>query len=140
MRASYKLAAQHYGIRWQGRRYDRNDPDSADPPNQALNHASSAVQAAAEIAVAATATIPQLGFIHEGSSRAFVLDIADLFRHNFTIPIAFQGVRNFLRDTNTKLESHVRKLAGRDFNRQGLIPQMIDRIKELFDAHDSGGD
>jgi len=50
---------------------------AADLPNQALNHAASAVEAAAAIA---TATIPQPGFIHGDPGQSFVLDVADLYR------------------------------------------------------------
>ena len=70
---------------------DRTRPSSGDLPNQALNHASSAVEAAAAIAVSATSTIPQLGFIHEDPGQSFVLDIADLFRDSLTIPVAFRA-------------------------------------------------
>ena len=86
MKATYRLVALQIGITWQGRRYDRARPMATDLPNQALNHAASAVEAAAAIAVAATATIPQLGFIHEDAGQSFVLDIADLFRDSVTIP------------------------------------------------------
>jgi CRISPR-associated protein Cas1 len=79
VREIYRLTAERIGIRWNGRHYDRTDPLVADLPNQALNHAASAVEAAAAIAVAATGTIPQLGFIHEDSGQSFILDIADLF-------------------------------------------------------------
>lgn len=43
----YELTAQRYGVPWQGRRYDRNNPNATDIPNQAINHAASAVEAAA---------------------------------------------------------------------------------------------
>jgi CRISPR-associated protein Cas1 len=79
VREIYRLTAERIGIRWNGRHYDRTDPLVADLPNQALNHAASAVEAAAAIAVAATGTIPQLVFIHEDSGQSFILDIADLF-------------------------------------------------------------
>ena len=52
MRKSYSLLAAKYGIDWHGRRYDRQDPESADAPNQAINHAATALEAAATIAVA----------------------------------------------------------------------------------------
>ena len=78
MKESYRLLARQIGVDWRGRRYDRARPLAADLPNQALSHASSAVEGAAAIAVAATPTIPQLGFIHEDPGQSFVLDIADL--------------------------------------------------------------
>ena len=71
MKESYRLLARSIGIDWKGRHYERDNPAAADLPNQALNHASSAVEAAAAIAVAATATIPQLGFIHEDAGQSF---------------------------------------------------------------------
>src|SRR5699024_10208291 len=69
IKRAYELAAERFGITWRGRRYDRANPNAADLPNQALNHAAVTVQAAAAIAVAATGTIPQLGFIHEDSGQ-----------------------------------------------------------------------
>ena len=74
MKRTYQTLSQRYGITWRGRRYDRTSPLSADIPNQAINHASVAVTAAAVIAVTAVGAIPQLGFIHEHSGEAFALD------------------------------------------------------------------
>ena len=93
MKRTYQTLAQRYGVPWRGRRYDRNDPTWADIPNQAINHASVAVTSAAVIAVTAVGAIPQLGFIHEHSGEAFVLDIADLFRNTILLPAAFQSAR-----------------------------------------------
>lgn len=134
MKESYKLIAQRIGVRWEGRRYDRTNPNSADEANQALNHAASAVEAAAAIAVACTGTIPQLGFIHEDSGQSFVLDIADLFRTEVTIPTAFQAVKSAAKEPQRSLESHVRRMTAAAFRRQKVIPTMIDRIKCLFSA------
>jgi len=39
IKRSYQLAAQRFGIPWNGRLYDRANPDASDTPNQALNHA-----------------------------------------------------------------------------------------------------
>ena len=52
MRESYRLLAERHGIKWAGRRYDRSDPSASDSANQAINHAASAVESAAMIAVA----------------------------------------------------------------------------------------
>lgn len=134
MKETYRLLAQRHGIRWQGRRYDRANPDAAYLPNQAINHAATAVEAAAAIAVAATAAIPQLGFIHEDSANAFTLDIADLFRDTVTLPVAFGAVKAMEKDAATPMERHVRRIAGRTFREEAVIPAMIDRIKSLFDV------
>lgn len=140
LKTLYAEIAKKHGVRWQGRRYDRSNPASDDMPNQAINHAASAVEAAAAIAVTATGTLPQLGFIHEHSGLSFVLDIADLVRDRVTLPVAFRAVRLAQEDPNIALERHVRRLAGRTFYRDQVIPSMIDRIKELFDADDGRRD
>lgn len=130
MKTTYKLTAQRFGIPWHGRKYDRADPTAADTPNQAINHAATAVQAAAAIAVAAVAALPQLGFIHEESDQAFVLDIADLFRDTITLPIAFTATKRTETDFST-LDKIVRREAAKVFRQQKVIPSMIDRIKDL---------
>lgn len=134
MRALYKTVAMQYGIRWEARRYKRDVPDWADLPNQAINHAATAVEAAAMIAVASVGALPQLGFIHEDSGIAFVLDIADLYRGEVTLPVAFAAVKEHERNRRIELERIVRKRAGAEMRRRKLIPHMIDRIKELFDG------
>lgn len=128
----YRLTAERMGIRWQGRRYDRQDPLAADAPNQAINHAASAVEAAAAIAVAATATIPQLGFIHEESGQSFILDIADLYRDGVTVPCAFKAVLATQKRPGDALERLTRRIVGERLRRDQVIPGMIDRIKALF--------
>jgi CRISPR-associated protein Cas1 len=141
MKESYKLVAQRFGIDWQGRHYDRDNPEAADLPNQAINHAATFVEAAADIAVAAVGALPPLGFIHEDSSNAFTLDIADLWRVEVTLPLAFASVQAMQTGKgDVSLEREVRKRAARLFRQEKLIPKMIDRIKELFDVHDRGGD
>jgi len=131
VKVTYQLMAQRYGIEWKGRRYDRNNPNAADIPNQAINHAATAVQAAAAIAVQAVAAIPQLGFIHEDSGQAFVLDIADLFRDTITLQIAFTVAKKAETDSQT-IDRLVRREAATVFRKQAVIPAMIDKIKQVI--------
>ncbi len=133
MRQTYKNLAQRYGIIWKGRRYDRNKPLAADIPNQAINHASVAVTSAAVIAVTAVGAIPQLGFIHEHSGDAFALDIADLFRDTVLLPAAFQSAKAVMENPKLDVERQARKTAGKMLQSQRVIPDMIDRIKKLFE-------
>lgn len=133
MRAAYKQLAQRYGLKWKARRYDRSNPESADVPNQAINHAATAMEAAATIAVVATGTIPQLGFIHEDPRASFPLDIADLYRTSVTLPIAFQAAAETIRNPGIVIERRVRELMGEMLRRNKVIPDMIDKIKALFD-------
>ncbi|MDP3872864.1 MAG: type I-E CRISPR-associated endonuclease Cas1e [Methyloversatilis sp.] len=141
----YRLTAERYQVPWNGRHYDRAAPNAADAPNQAINHAATAVQAAAAIAVQSLAAIPQLGFIHEDSGQSFVLDIADLFRDAITLPIAFLAARKALDGAQDSIDRMVRREAATVFRKQSVIPSMIDSIKsvlrmEEIDASGSNSD
>ena len=140
LKQSYKLVAQRFGLEWHGRRYDRQHPTAAALPNQALNHAATFVEAAADLAVAAVGALPPLGFIHEDSSNAFTLDIADLYRVDLALPLAFGAVRAFLDRKADNLEREVRRRAVKLFRQEKLVSRMIDRIKELFDVDDRRSD
>ena len=131
-RRSYRNIAQQHGIEWRGRRYDRANPLAADIPNQAINHASVAVTSAAVIAVTSVGAIPQLGFIHEHSGEAFALDIADLYRDSVILPAAFKSARAVMDNRTVNIERHTRRTTGQMLKDKSVIPQMIDRIKTLF--------
>lgn len=138
VKATYRLMAQKYGIEWKGRRYDRANPEGADIANQAINHAATAVEAAAAIAVQAVAAIPQLGFIHEDSGQSFVLDIADLFRDSLTLTIAFAAARKTETDDAT-IDRLVRREAGTVFRKRNVIGSMIDSIKKVLRMEELDG-
>lgn len=127
----YRLMADKYGIDWKGRHYDRANPEATDLPNQAINHAATAVQAAAAIAVQSLAALPPLGFIHEDSGQAFVLDIADLFRDTITLHVAFTAVKQAESSGDT-VDRLVRREAATVFRKQQVIGAMIDRIKQVL--------
>jgi len=137
MKKVYQSLASQYGIKWNGRRYDRQNPEQNDPINKAINHVATATYAAAQIAVAVTGTIPQLGFIHESSGRAFALDIADLFRTSVMLPIAFEATQKYSRSNKRRIEAQARILAGKTFRKDDVIPQMIVQIKELLNVDDN---
>lgn len=136
LKAAYRLVAVQHGVPWSGRHYDRDNPNASDLANQAINHAATFVEAAADVAVAAIGALPPLGFIHEDSSNAFTLDVADLWRVEVTLPLAFGACRRVLDDPSLVLERELRLEAARAFRGFKLIPKMIDRIKELLGADD----
>lgn len=139
VKAIYRLMADKYGIPWDGRHYDRNNPEATDIPNQAINHAATAVQGAAAIAVQSLAAIPQLGFIHEDSGQAFVLDIADLFRDTITLQIAFAVAKKAINGDQTSIDRLVRREASTVFRKQDVIASMIDKIKQVLRTEEDDG-
>ena len=139
IKRAYELAAQKHGVTWRGRRYDRANPNVADLPNQALNHAAVTVQAAAAIAVAATGTIPQLGFVHEDSGQAFVLDIADLRRHDVVLDVAFGAAREAMNG-RPSVDVLVRRRAAEAFRRGNVVGGMIEAIKSVLNLRDEAAE
>jgi len=137
LKETYRLVAAQHGVPWQGRRYDRGNPNDADIPNQAIIHAVTFVEAAADIAIAAVGALPPLGFIHEDSSNAFTLDVTDLYRADITLPLAFLVAKKALDDPMVRLERELRREAAIWFQKHQLIPKMIDKIKELLNVHDA---
>jgi CRISPR-associated protein Cas1 len=139
VKVMYKLMADRHEIEWNGRHYDRANPMAADIPNQALNHAATAVQAAAAIAVQCLAALPPLGFIHEDSGQSFVLDIADLFRETVTLQIAFVAARTVAKGSLETVDRLVRREAAQVFRKQQVIPAMIDKIKLVLRTEEVHG-
>jgi CRISPR-associated protein Cas1 len=139
VKTMYRLMADKHGIEWNGRHYDRANPEAADIPNQALNHAATAVQAAAAITVQALAALPPLGFIHEDSGQSFVLDIADLFRDALTLQIAFKAAKRLNDGAAETIDRLVRREAAMAFRKQGVIPSMIDRVKLVLRLEQADG-
>jgi CRISP-associated protein Cas1 len=133
MKETYKRLAHQFGVEWKGRRYDRENPDAADPANQAINHAVTAVEATAMVAVAVTGALPQLGFIHEDAGHAFTLDLTDLYRDSITLPVAFSAVREWERNRGEPIERVARRIAAKTLRGKRTVLAMIDRVKELLD-------
>jgi len=73
----------------------------------------------------------RLGFIHEDSGQAFVLDIADLYRHDVTLEIAFGAIQESLK-SKEPFERLVRRRAAKLLRQHAVIPSMIDKIKTLL--------
>ena len=70
--------------------YDPDNFDGGDAINQALSAANVALYGVVYSAVNAMGLVPGLGFVHQGHDLSFVYDIADLYKADITIPIAFQ--------------------------------------------------
>ena len=84
------------------------------------------------ISVAATSTIPQLGFIHEDSANAFCLDIADIFRDEITLHASFGAVKQHANRKGQSIESVTRRHTGKLLQKKDVVARMIDHIKKLL--------
>jgi CRISPR-associated protein Cas1 len=89
VRRAYRAEAERTGVEWRGRSYDVDDWFSGDPVNQALSAANAVLYGVVHAAIVGLGCSPGLGFIHTGHQRAFVYDIADLYKTELTVPVAF---------------------------------------------------
>ena len=130
VRETYKLLAQQYGVDWKSRNYDQKTWDAADIPNRCLSAATSCLYGITEAAVLAAGYAPAVGFIHTGKPLSFVYDIADLFKFDTVVPIAFR----IAAQSPGNPEKQVR-LACRDlFRSDKLLGKIIPTIEEVLAA------
>jgi CRISP-associated protein Cas1 len=71
---------------------------------------------------------PALGFIHTGKMLSFVYDIADLYKTDTTIPVAFQATV----EGETNIETRVRHACRDIFHRERLLPRIMEDIDQVF--------
>ena len=132
VRRSYAAAALEYGVEWKGRNYDQNDWFQADPINRALSTATACLYGVCHAGILSAGYSPALGFIHTGKMLSFVYDIADLYKTEVIVPLAFRIVSEGAEN----LERTVR-LACRDaFAASRLMSRLLPDVAEVLDARD----
>lgn len=90
VRTAYETLASHHGIEWRGRSYDRNKWQGSDTANRALSSANACLYGVCHAAILTMGFSPALGFIHTGKQLSFVYDIADLYKLELSVPVAFE--------------------------------------------------
>lgn len=98
VRKLYRNLSEEYSVRWDGRTYDPDNYQGGDPVNQALSSANVALYGLVYSAVCAMGMATGLGFVHTGHDLSFVYDIADLYKAELTVPVAFQVASEYQPD------------------------------------------
>ena len=130
VRELYKGFARQFGIPWERRNYDRHEWDSADLPNRCLSSATSCLYGIVEAAVLTAGYAPAVGFIHTGKPLSFVYDIADLFKFETVVPLAFR-----IAAKQPKEAERTVRLACRDlFRTTNLLAKIIPAIEDTLSA------
>jgi len=130
VRETYKIIARQYGVEWKARNYDTQDWDKGDLPNRCLSAATACLYGVTEAAVLAAGYAPAIGFIHTGKPLSFVYDVADVYKFETVVPIAF---RIAARNSHSP-EKEVR-LGCRDiFRSSNLLERIIPGIEEMLSA------
>lgn len=129
VRRLYREHAADAGVEWKRRDYRPDDFDAGDDVNKALSAATACLYGLAHAVIVALGCSPALGFVHTGHDRSFVYDIADLYKMELAVPVAFNvaaagsedlgaDVRRAMRDAMhdakllTRCASDVHRLLG----------------------------
>lgn len=108
IRSLYRKLSKKYNVPWKGREYNPTDFSDATPINQALSAAHVCLYGIVHSVIVALGCSPALGFVHDGHERSFVYDIADLYKADVTIPIAFEIAANPPDDVGAAVRRQVR--------------------------------
>lgn len=136
VRAAYSKASEKHGVPWKGRSYKRDKWDEADPINRAISAANSCLYGVCHAAIVALGYSPSIGFIHTGKMLSFVYDIADLYKIDVTVPLAFEETAQGTDD----LESRVRYRCRDAFYEHRLLKRVVQDLTYLFDEASDEGD
>jgi len=130
VRKAYRRASEEYGVPWHGRRYDRGNWGSADPVNRALSAANALLNGLCHAAIVSGGYSPALGFIHTGKQLSFVYDVADLYKAEVTIPLAFQTVAESDKDLGRRVRATCRTA----FKEHQLLKRLLPDIEQVLDV------
>ncbi|MGW7291594.1 type I-E CRISPR-associated endonuclease Cas1e [Streptomyces xiamenensis] len=130
IRRLYREHARRTGVPWDGRVYKAGDAFAAgDDLNRMLSAANAALYGICHAVIVGIGASPGLGFVHTGSAISFVLDIADLYKADYTIPLAFDLAAKGLR------EERDARLGLRDsIAETKLLGRIVTDIKALLTA------
>ncbi len=126
----YELLARQYGVKWRGRRYDPKDWEAGDITNKCVSAATACLYGVAEAAILAAGYAPAIGFLHSGKPLSFVYDIADIFKFETVVPVAFRVAAQKPVQPDREV-----RIACRDVFRQTrLLKRIIPAIEEILAA------
>lgn len=127
MKALYRRLAKTHGLHAFHRSYDPDDWEHQGPVNLALSAANTCLYGIAHAAIIAVGCSPGLGFVHTGTSHAFVYDIADLYKAELTIPLAFS------LHASEDPEGDARRAFRHGLTLFRLMPRIVGDIQRLFE-------
>lgn len=132
MKRVYRDLSRRTGVEWGRRHYDVEDFDASDPINKALTSANACLYGVAHAVVVSLGCVPSLGFVHQGTDRAFIYDVADLYKAEIAIPAAFEAVAEGAEDPEAAARRRVRDavVTGR------LLPRMVRDVCGLLRVDD----
>ena len=108
IRSVYRKCAKEWNVDWNGRNFDPENFSAGTPVNQALTAGHVCLYGLAHAVVMALGCSPGLGFVHVGHENSFLYDIADLYKAEVTIPLAFEVASENLDDYGAEMRRRTR--------------------------------
>ncbi|MFB9586621.1 type I-E CRISPR-associated endonuclease Cas1e [Streptomyces goshikiensis] len=130
----YRHQADRTGVPWRGRHYVPGDFTAGDAPNQAVTAAAQCMYGIAHAVVAALGCATGLGFVHSGHELSFVLDVADLYKTEIGIPVAFDVAAESTEDIGSRTRRALRDAV----NKNRLLDRCVNDIKLLLQPEGPG--
>ena len=128
VRQAYSELSETTGVAWRAREYNTTNWRRADPVNRALSCANSCLYGLCHAAIVAAGFSPALGFVHTGKMLSFVYDVADLYKTEVTLPVAFETVQQ----GDASLETRVRKKCRDTFFETRLLERIVPNLYEVL--------
>ncbi len=128
VRDAYARAALEFGVEWKGRSYKRDSWNKADPVNRALSAGNSCLYGLCHAAIVAAGYSPALGFVHTGKQLSFVYDVADFYKVEMTVPVAFEMAASVQKN----LEREVRYALRDVFAKKKLLERVLKDIDTVL--------
>lgn len=126
MKALYRMLATQHRLPRFKRTYDPQDWEGQDPVNLALSAANTCLYGIVHAAILALGCTPGLGFVHTGTTHSFVYDIADLYKAELTLPLAFS-----LHGSDNP-ENNARRAFRSGLRLYKLMPRIVSDIQALL--------
>lgn len=136
VRDIYRRQSAKWHVPWNGRQYAPEDFEAGDAVNQALSAGHACLYGLAHAVIAALGCSPGLGFVHVGHESSFVYDIADLYKAETTIPVAFEIAAQDVED----IGSAVRRRMREEMMKHHLLERMTHDIQALLHAEEEAAE
>lgn len=134
VRQIYRDYSKKYDVKWIRRDYDPANFEGGTAINQALSAANVALYGLVYSVIVAIGLAPGLGFIHTNHELSFVYDIADLYKANTSILVAFAMVSQI--EPEEDIGQKVRLKMRDTFVDGKIIKSIVKDIKHLLDITD----
>ena len=133
IRQVYLEQSKKTSVPWKRREYKVDDFDSSTPINKALTAAHQSLYGLSCSVIVALGASTGLGFVHTGHDLSFVYDFADLYKAQYSIPVAFEMAAKYGDDN---IADRTRRKMRDVFYDGKILVKMVSDLKYILDITD----